>query len=108
VLVSAFSAASSASAAPSFRLLLLIGLFRFLALQARPAGRGAQIDTFTDYWFVVVNLLAGSLIGAWIWRHLGHADALNHPAPPFCWCLLPSRSHGTARPGGCGGRDRMP
>jgi hypothetical protein len=72
VLLSAFSAASSASAAPSFRL-LLIGLFRFLALQARPAGHGAQSTPLTDYWFVVVNLLAGSLIG--------HADALNHPAP---------------------------
>ena len=64
MLVSAFSAASSASAAPSFRLLLLIGLFRFLALQARPAGRGAQSTPLTDYWFVVVNLLAGRLIGA--------------------------------------------
>jgi hypothetical protein len=65
-----------------FRLPPLIGVFGFLALQAvimnkamslivvltaLPARLAAvPIDTLTDYWFVVVNLLAGSLIGAWI------------------------------------------
>jgi hypothetical protein len=62
-----------------FRLPLLIGVFGFLALQAvimnkamslivvltaLPARLAAvPIDTLTDYWFVVVNLLAGSLSG---------------------------------------------
>jgi uncharacterized protein len=65
-----------------FRLPLLIGVFGFLALQAvimnkamslivvltaLPARLAAvPIDALTPYWFVVVNLLAGSLIGAWI------------------------------------------
>ena len=65
-----------------FRLPLLIGVFGFLALQAvimnkamslivvltaLPARLAAvPIDTLIPYSFVVVNLLAGSLIGAWI------------------------------------------
>jgi uncharacterized protein len=60
---------------------LLIGLFGFAALQAvimnkamslivvvtaLPARLAAvPFDTVTGYWFVIVNLLAGSLIGAW-------------------------------------------
>jgi Sulfite exporter TauE/SafE len=68
--------------AAEFRLPLLIGVFGFLALQAvimnkamslivvltaLPARLAAvPIDALTPYWFVVVNLLAGSLIGAWI------------------------------------------
>jgi len=31
-----------------------------------PGWPRCPIDTLVDYWFVVVNLLAGSLIGAWI------------------------------------------
>jgi uncharacterized protein len=65
-----------------FRLPLLIGVFGFLALQAvimnkamslivvltaLPARLAAvPVATLAPYWFVVVNLLAGSLIGAWI------------------------------------------
>ena len=110
-----------------FRLPLLIGVFGFLALQAvimnkamslvvvltaLPARLAAvPIDTLADYWFVVVNLLAGSLIGAWIgatwatrmrsatiyrvlaallaliaavlaWSHIGHLDPLTiQPVP---------------------------
>jgi uncharacterized protein len=65
-----------------FRLPLLIGVFGFLALQAvimnkamslivvltaLPARLAAvPLTTLTPYGYVVVNLLAGSLIGAWI------------------------------------------
>jgi uncharacterized protein len=110
-----------------FRLPLLIGVFGFLALQAvimnkamslvvvltaLPARLAAvPIDTLTPYWFVVVNLLAGSLIGAWIgatwatrmrsatlyrvlaallvliaaaltWSHFGHLDPLTSSPSP--------------------------
>jgi hypothetical protein len=34
------------------------------ALRARLVA--VPFDTVSSYWFVVVNLLAGSLIGAWI------------------------------------------
>src|SRR5215207_9229982 len=65
-----------------FRLPLLIGLFGFAALQAVIMNKALSLivvvtalparlvvvpfDTLNGYWFVVVNLLAGSLIGAWI------------------------------------------
>jgi hypothetical protein len=65
-----------------FQLPLLIGVFGFLVLQAETMNKAMSlivvltalparlvavpIDTVTPYWFVVVNLLAGSLIGAWI------------------------------------------
>ena len=65
-----------------FRLPLLIGLFGFAALQAVIMNKAMSLivvgtalparlvavtfDTVNGYWFVVVNLLAGSLIGAWI------------------------------------------
>jgi uncharacterized membrane protein YfcA len=61
---------------------LLIGLFGFAALQAVIMNKAMSLlvvvtalparlvavpfDTVNGYWFVVVNLLAGSLIGAWI------------------------------------------
>jgi uncharacterized protein len=78
-----------------------------VVLTALPARLVAvPIDTLTDYWLVVVNLLAGSLIGAWIgaawatrmrsatiyrvlavllvliaavlaWSHFGHLDPLT-------------------------------
>lgn len=64
-----------------FRLPLLIGLFGFLALQAvilnkamsllvvltaLPARLAAvPLSTLTPHWPVVVNLLAGTLVGAW-------------------------------------------
>jgi uncharacterized protein len=65
-----------------FRLPLLIGLFGFAALQAVIMNKAMSLivvvtalparlvavpfDTVNGYWFVVVNLLTGSLIGAWI------------------------------------------
>ena len=83
-----------------------------VVLTALPARLAAvPIDTLADYWFVVVNLLAGSLIGAWIgatwatrmrsatiyrvlatlliliaavlaWSHIGHLDPLTiQPVP---------------------------
>jgi uncharacterized protein len=65
-----------------FRLPLLIGLFGFAALQAVIMNKAMSLivvvtalparlvavpfDTVIGYWFVIVNLLGGSLIGAWI------------------------------------------
>ena len=65
-----------------FRLPLLIGLFGFAALQAVIMNKAMSLivvmtalparllavpsDTVNGYWFAVVNLLAGSLVGAWI------------------------------------------
>ena len=65
-----------------FRLPLLIGAFRFVALEAvilnkamslvvvasaLPARTQAvPIDTVATHWSVIVNLLAGSLVGAWL------------------------------------------
>jgi len=76
-----------------------------------PGWPRCPIDTLVDYWFVVVNLLAGSLIGAWIgatwatrmrsatiyrvlatllaliaavlaWSHFGHLDPITiQPVP---------------------------
>jgi hypothetical protein len=34
-------------------------------------------DTVDGFWFVVVNLLAGSLVGALDWGHLGYPNALG-------------------------------
>jgi uncharacterized protein len=61
---------------------LLIGVFGFLALQAVILNKAMSLivvltaiparliaipyDDLTPYWYVVVNLLTGSLIGAWI------------------------------------------
>jgi uncharacterized membrane protein YfcA len=76
-----------------FRLPLLIGLFGFAALQAVIMNKAMSLivvvtalparlvsvpfDTVSSYWFVVINLLAGSL---WRldWGHLGYPDALGH------------------------------
>lgn len=65
-----------------FRLPLLIGLFGFVALQAVIMNKALSLIVvltalparlvavpFADvapYWYVIVNLLAGSLIGAWV------------------------------------------
>ena len=65
-----------------FRLPLLIGLFGFAALQAVIMNKAMSLivvvtalparlvavpfDTVSGYWYVVVNMLAGSLIGAWM------------------------------------------
>ncbi len=65
-----------------FRLPLLIGLFGFAALQAVIMNKAMSLivvmtalparllavpfDTVNGYWFAAVNLLAGSLVGAWI------------------------------------------
>ncbi|MGT2467847.1 sulfite exporter TauE/SafE family protein (plasmid) [Mesorhizobium atlanticum] len=64
-----------------FRLPLLIGLFRFAALEAVILNKAMSLvvvatalpfrvgtisfGTIADHWPVVVNLLAGSLVGAW-------------------------------------------
>jgi uncharacterized protein len=64
-----------------FRLPLLLGLFGFAALQAVVVNKAMSLivvltalharlvavpyHAITGYWFVVVNLLAGSLLGAW-------------------------------------------
>lgn len=68
-----------------FRLPLLIGLFGFVALQAVILNKamslivvitalparllGVPLADVTPFWFVVVNLLIGSLIGAWVGAH---------------------------------------
>jgi uncharacterized protein len=73
-----------------FRLPLLIGLFGFAALQAVIMNKAMSLivvvtalparlvavpfDTVSSYWFVVVNLLAGSLIG----------PGLGQPGLPKC------------------------
>ncbi len=65
-----------------FRLPLLIGLFGFAALQAVILNKAMSLivvvtalparlvsipyDTLAPYWYVAVNLLAGSLAGAWL------------------------------------------
>lgn len=65
-----------------FRLPLLIGVFGFVALQAVIVNKAMSLlvvlvalparlmsipyDSVAPYWYVVVNLLAGSLVGAWI------------------------------------------
>lgn len=68
-----------------FRLPLLIGVFGFAALQAIIMNKamslivvitalparllGIPLADLSPYWFIVLNLLAGSLIGAWIGAH---------------------------------------
>ncbi|TVU62009.1 sulfite exporter TauE/SafE family protein [Paenarthrobacter nitroguajacolicus] len=68
-----------------FRLPLLIGVFGFAALQAIIMNKAMSlivvitalparlfaipIGDLSPYWFIVLNLLAGSLIGAWIGAH---------------------------------------
>ncbi|KRF04328.1 permease [Arthrobacter sp. Soil782] len=68
-----------------FRLPLLIGVFGFAALQAIIMNKamslivvvtalparlfGVPLAELSPYWFIVLNLLAGSLIGAWIGAH---------------------------------------
>lgn len=65
-----------------FRLPLLIGVFGFAALQAVILNKTMSLivvitalparflaipyDTVAPYWYVAVNLLAGSLVGAWV------------------------------------------
>jgi len=65
-----------------FRLPLLIGAFRFGALEAVIVNKAmslivvatslpfrtgtVSVDTIASHWAVIVNLLAGSLIGAWV------------------------------------------
>lgn len=68
-----------------FRLPLLIGLFGFAALQAVIMNKamslivvvtalparllGVPLGDVTPFWFIVVNLLIGSLVGAWVGAH---------------------------------------
>src|SRR5829696_6235693 len=107
-----------------FRLPLLIGLFGFVALQAVVLNEAMSLlvvltalparlfsvpwSCLSPHWFVAVNLLAGSLVGAWVgatwatrmrsatlyrvlavllvlvaaalaWSHSGHVGALDLP-----------------------------
>jgi len=107
-----------------FRLPLLIGLFGFVALQAVVLNEAMSLlvvltalparlfsvpwSSLSPHWFVAVNLLAGSLVGAWVgatwatrmrsatlyrvlavllvlvaaalaWSHSGHVGALDLP-----------------------------
>ena len=107
-----------------FRLPLLIGLFGFVALQAVVLNKAMSLlvvftalparlfsvawSSLSPHWFVAVNLLAGSLVGAWVgatwatrmrsatlyrvlavllvlvavalaWSHSGHVGALDLP-----------------------------
>ncbi len=101
-----------------FRLPLLIGLFGFIALQAVIVNKAMSLivvltalparllavplDDVTARWAVVVNLLAGSLVGAWI----GATWACPWPSRyPPCWSRSPatpktpaSRSCAATRP----------
>ena len=68
-----------------FRLPLLIGLFGFAALAAVIMNKAMSLivvitalparllavplDEVTPFWYVVVNLLIGSLVGAWVGAH---------------------------------------
>ncbi len=68
-----------------FRLPLLIGIFGFVALQAVIMNKamslvvvitalparliGVPFDSVAPFWWVAINLLAGSLIGAWVGAH---------------------------------------
>lgn len=65
-----------------FRLPLLIGIFRFVALEAVIVNKAmslivvasslpfrtstVSVETIASHWTAIVNLLAGSLIGAWV------------------------------------------
>jgi uncharacterized membrane protein YfcA len=90
-----------------FRLPLLIGLFGFAALQVVILSKAMSLiivmtaltarllavpfDTVNGYWFVVVvvNLLAGSLIGAWIgatWALPGCDRPPSTGSWRCCWC----------------------
>lgn len=78
-----------------FRLPLLIGLFGFIALRAVILNKamsllvvatalparllGVPLDQLTPHWPVIVNLLAGSLFGA----YLGATWATKMPAAPY-------------------------
>ena len=88
-----------------FRLPLLIGLFGFVALQAVIMNKAMSLivvvtalparlvavpfDTMSGYWFVVVNLLAGSLIGAWMgatWATRMRSATLYRVLHAVLWC----------------------
>ena len=83
---------------------MLIGLFGFAALQAVIMNKAMSLivvvtalparlvavpfDTVNGYWFVVVNLLAGSLIGAWKGPP-GLPECVQPPSTGYsrlCWC----------------------
>ncbi|MEU1077103.1 MULTISPECIES: hypothetical protein [unclassified Streptomyces] len=90
-----------------FRLPLLIGVFGFTALSAVilnkamslivvPATLPARLTSvpFSDLgarWPTVVNLLAGSLLGAWVgasWAVRMRTATLYRVPPPFTGCSL--------------------
>ena len=93
-----------------FRLPLLIGAFRFAALQAVILNQAMSLVVVASalpfraaavpfasvaaHWPVIVNLLAGSLLGAWFgagWATRLLTDALSRHrrlllGSPSCWC----------------------
>jgi hypothetical protein len=87
-----------------FRLPLLIGPFGFAARQAVIMNKAiglivvvtalparlvvSPFDTVSGYWFVVVNLLAGSLMGAWIGATSGYPNVLSNPLPVLAVLLV--------------------
>jgi hypothetical protein len=76
-----------------FRLPLLIGVFGFIALQAVIVNKAMSLivvltalparlmavplTDVTSEWEVVLNLLSGSLVGAWLGCDLGDQDAVS-------------------------------
>ena len=89
-----------------FRLLLLIGAFRFAALQAVILNKAMSLVVVASalpfraaavpfasvaaHWSIIVNLLAGSLLGAWFGASWATRLASRHTrsiaSSPFC-CL---------------------
>jgi uncharacterized membrane protein YfcA len=90
-----------------FRLPLLIGAFRFAALQAVILNkamslvvvasalpfRGAAVPfaSVAAHWPIIVNLLAGSLLGAWFGEAGLRASRRTHSIASLPFCFLGSR-----------------
>src|SRR5829696_8148025 len=96
-----------------FRLPLLIGLFGFVALQAVVLNKAMSLlvvftallarlfsvawSSLSPHWFVAVNLLAGSLVGAW-GGDLGDADEVGHVVPGTPGAAGPRRRRAGVEP----------
>ena len=92
-----------------FRLPLLIGVFGFGALHAVILNKAMSLivvatalpfraaavpfAALADYWTIIANLLAGSLIGAWFgasWATRLASQTLYRVIAVFCWSSWPS------------------
>nr|WP_230954338.1 TSUP family transporter [Burkholderia stagnalis] len=102
-----------------FRLPMLIGVFRFVALEAVILNKAMSLvvvaaalvfrtkviplTLVAEHWAIVVNLLAGSLIGAWIgasWGRRDFAPKRSTRSLPSCSSPLPQDlSSATTAPG---------